>query len=212
MIAPSARMMPWASLRNVAARLARARAVEHPLRGESHDARVPVVRLHELLDTERHAVHEAELMRDVFLVAEREAVLLTACAQVQAGCARATSISRADFELANFPGQERARPDVVLFVSRAPSRSRGPLRDVHVAQAPSALFHVGFQQVEAPAETAVTGRGVLFERVEELHADAARRLAPAHRVRGRPDKEPLPAIRRKSMSVVVVRMSSRASS
>ena len=83
MIAPSARMMPWANLRNVFAAVAGSRTVEHALGGERDDPRMPIVRLHELLDGQAHAVDEAELLRDVFLICEGEAVLLPAGPQMQ---------------------------------------------------------------------------------------------------------------------------------
>jgi hypothetical protein len=62
--------------------IARARAVEHSLRSERYDAGMPVIGLHELLDAESHAIHEAELLGNVFLIAERQPVLLAAGAQV----------------------------------------------------------------------------------------------------------------------------------
>ena len=63
--------------------VARTCALEHALRRERHDASVAVVGLHELLDPEGHPIDEAQLLRNVFLVAKRQAVLLAAGAQVK---------------------------------------------------------------------------------------------------------------------------------
>ena len=68
------------SKRSGAGTIPRARAVEHTLRGERHDAGMAIVGLHELLDPEGHAVDEAELLRNVFLVPKRQPVLLASCA------------------------------------------------------------------------------------------------------------------------------------
>src|SRR5690606_39021377 len=119
-----------------------------------------------LLDSERHAVDEAEERRDLLLVLERQPVLAPPRAKVQQVAHAPEHLAR-DVEVAHLAGQERAVAHELLRALRAPARLRRPHRDVEIAQAAAAELHLGLEQVERAAEARVPLAPVRLQLLEE---------------------------------------------